>query len=95
MEKVYLPYNGSQLATFSVNGHQLLFAAHDPELMSEYLREFGGDSVQVVDADDFLTEEELFNQIQNAAGARVVMAGDGAELDDVVSLLREQLPWKQ
>ena len=95
MEKVYLPYNGTQIATFIVNGHQLLFATHDPDVMTDYMREFGADSVQAVEGDQYQSEEELVKELQNAVGAQVVMAGDGAELDDVMTLLRAQLPWKQ
>ncbi|NMC62494.1 MAG: hypothetical protein GYA55_04930 [SAR324 cluster bacterium] len=94
MKNLYVPYSGKRPALVSVNGHKLLILARDRETFEDSLDVVGADRIRRVDAGSSENEEEfVLKRLAERINAGVVVAASESDFLDVISSLKEQLPW--
>ncbi len=95
MRNYYVPYQGAQPATVSVNGHKVIVLSRRQRLIAPYLTMLGAESVRRLQIEKQSDEEQAFEQLANASGAGVVITPSDLELPELLRTLEAQLPWVQ
>ena len=96
VESIFIPYRQGTPVTISVKGHAVLVYSRDPLVFEDDLALIGADQVREINLKTpSQIKRRITNVVKKTRASFIMSAHEGAQLNEVIHDLENELPWVQ